>query len=343
MPPFSSLTSISLPTSIRPRAELLELCLAAALGGVAAAAVMMTAARVWGQSATGISKITVSEPTTTAGPGGMGESESRGGGKALSERGSFAGPSPTDNAYWPDDTGDYSPGGHAPLRVVLIASGSVAAVKVPELCMALRHLGMGNTQIIVILTSASQVMVNRVTPNYASADLWNEWEAAQRSGEVRILEDADEWEGYDSVSQNAVVHIELRRWAHALLVAPCSANTLAKTATGLCDNLASCLLRAWDFSKPLIIAPAMNTIMWEHPITNQHIRKLEWWGASIVEPVSKKLACGDVGSGALATVQDIVSAVKTAVEKRYGHGNPNGSHGKMRTTLTAPAFGNRHA
>eukprot|EP00291_Cryptomonas_curvata_P031010 CAMPEP_0172214016 /NCGR_PEP_ID=MMETSP1050-20130122/37923_1 /TAXON_ID=233186 /ORGANISM="Cryptomonas curvata, Strain CCAP979/52" /LENGTH=184 /DNA_ID=CAMNT_0012894931 /DNA_START=200 /DNA_END=749 /DNA_ORIENTATION=- len=91
--------------------------------------------------------------------------------------------------------------------------------------------------------------------------------AASAALGIEILDDADEWEGYEDVRGDVVVHVELRRWADALVVAPCSANTLAKAACGLCDNLITCVLRAWDPAKPVLVCPAMNTVMWEHPAT----------------------------------------------------------------------------
>ena len=78
------------------------------------------------------------------------------------------------------------------------------------------------------------------------------------------------------VGQDEVVHIELRRWADVLLVAPASANTVAKLAQGLCDNLLTCVARAWDFQEnKLIVCPAMNTMMWEHPLTSRHLSILK--------------------------------------------------------------------
>ena len=71
-----------------------------------------------------------------------------------------------------------------------------------------------------------------------------------------------------------VLHIELRKWADLLIVAPLDANTLAKFALGLSDNCLTCVFRAWDFAKPVILAPAMNTFMWESPVTLRHLRQL---------------------------------------------------------------------
>ena len=80
---------------------------------------------------------------------------------------------------------------------------------------------------------------------------------------VRVWTDDDEWGAWKQRG-DPVTHIELRRWAHLLLVAPLSANTLAKLSNGICDNLLTCLARAWDFGdkcKHLVVAPAMNTAM----------------------------------------------------------------------------------
>lgn len=101
----------------------------------------------------------------------------------------------------------------------------------------------------------------------------------------------------------------LADWADVLLFAPLSANTLAKLALGLCDNLATEVARGWPTQKPLLLAPAMNTKMWSHPATGRQLATLHNLGALVVEPVSKKLACGDIGVGAMASVQDICDAV----------------------------------
>ncbi|CAE7203456.1 HAL3B [Symbiodinium natans] len=192
-------------------------------------------------------------------------------------------------------------------RVAVVATGSVASVKIPELVEKLSKLA----EVTVILTAPGEVMTSqRVAGRYAP-EHFRAWEALQRSG-VHVLRDDDEWMGYENISSDSVVHIELRRWADVALVAPCSANTLAKLALGLCDNLATCFLRAWDPDKPLLIAPAMNTLMWEHPSTLQHLTTLQARGSTIIPPVSKTLACGDVGRGALAPVSEILQAVEKA-------------------------------
>src|SRR5205814_1321206 len=90
--------------------------------------------------------------------------------------------------------------------------------------------------------------------------------------------DEDEWPGRSAgrhyQRDDPVLHIELRRWAELLVIAPLDANTLAKLAQGLCDNCLTCVWRAWDPGRPVVLAPAMNTLMWEHPLTARHLRQL---------------------------------------------------------------------
>lgn len=165
------------------------------------------------------------------------------------------------------------------------------------------------------------------------------WEAFQAlAGAVPVLRDADEWAAWDALG-DGVVHIELREWADLLLVAPLSANTLAKLAQGLCDNLLvrsrrgalgrwvsiditrterhtprtqTSVVRAWDARKPVVVAPAMNTHMWEHPFTARHLRVLsEELGYTVVDPVAKLLACGDRGQCMLVYACDFARWVLT--------------------------------
>lgn len=117
-----------------------------------------------------------------------------------------------------------------------------------------------------------------------------------------VFRDADEWDNWQTVG-DAVLHIELRKWATAFVIAPLSANSLAKIANGICDNLLTSVVRAWDYSRPLVLAPAMNTAMWSNPLTKKHLDSYsELMGScvSMISPIEKRLACGDVGVGAMA-------------------------------------------
>ncbi|HEV3165963.1 MAG TPA: flavoprotein, partial [Isosphaeraceae bacterium] len=153
-----------------------------------------------------------------------------------------------------------------------------------------------------------------------------------------LFRDADEWAGPRYVRDAPVLHIEFRKWADLLVIAPLDANTLAKFALGVSDNFLTCLFRAWDFGRPVVLAPAMNTLMWRSPVTVRHLRQLvadrgdgldggAWTldeadevfarhapGIILVPPQSKRLACGDVGIGAMAEVVTIAEVVRTWAE-----------------------------
>ncbi|PVU86521.1 hypothetical protein BB560_006690 [Smittium megazygosporum] len=107
----------------------------------------------------------------------------------------------------------------------------------------------------------------------------------------------------------------LRKWADIILIAPLDANSMAKIVHGICDNLLLCILRAWDFSKPALLAPAMNTFMWSHPITNSQLLELKSLSFQIIDPITKTLACGDHGNGALADPSEIAKLVFLAFDK----------------------------
>jgi phosphopantothenoylcysteine decarboxylase len=126
---------------------------------------------------------------------------------------------------------------------------------------------------------------------------------------ARVWTDEDEWSGSYKIG-DPILHIELRRWADIVLVAPCSANTLSKIAHGLCDNLATSLLRALAPTTPTYVFPAMNTLMYEHPLTAEHLRVIrDVVRYQVVGPIGKNLACGDVGLGAMTEWRDIVKIV----------------------------------
>lgn len=123
-----------------------------------------------------------------------------------------------------------------------------------------------------------------------------------------IYKDYDEWLVYHK--EQKVLHIDLVKWADVFIIAPCSANTLAKIANGICDNLLTCCAKAWISNKQFIIAPSMNTQMWFHPTTQEHINKIKNWGIiDIVYPVEKTLFCGDTGIGAMADIYEITDQI----------------------------------
>ena len=109
---------------------------------------------------------------------------------------------------------------------------------------------------------------------------------------------------------DAMAHISVAKWADAVLVAPVTANTLAKLAMGLADDALTTVLMAVPAGTPILLAHARNTALWSHPATH---RNLGWLEArdryTVIQPVSKRLACGDVGPGGLADVADLLTAV----------------------------------
>jgi phosphopantothenoylcysteine decarboxylase len=210
-------------------------------------------------------------------------------------------------------------------NVLLGVTGSVAAVKTPFLYETLRRAGHA---VKIVATQASLYFFD---PHcIGNADV-----SPRRNLEVVIL-DEDEWpgrsEGRRWQRDEEVLHIQLRRWADVLCIAPLDANTLAKLANGFADNCLTCTWRAWEPSRPIVFAPAMNTLMWEHPATVRHLRQIaddvgsappagaspndliDWINAHspqlrIVEPESRRLACGDVGVGAMANVEQIAATI----------------------------------
>jgi phosphopantothenoylcysteine decarboxylase/phosphopantothenate--cysteine ligase len=107
----------------------------------------------------------------------------------------------------------------------------------------------------------------------------------------------------------ALDHITLSRWANLTVVCPATAHMLNRLSAGLGDDLASTLLLAHDWQKPLLIAPAMNPAMWSHPATKASVERLRGWGARFVSPGDGRTACGEVGEGRLAEPVDIIAAI----------------------------------
>jgi phosphopantothenoylcysteine decarboxylase len=122
--------------------------------------------------------------------------------------------------------------------------------------------------------------------------------------------DDEEWEYYHD--NDSVLHIDLVKWADVFVIAPCTANTLAKIANGICDNLLTSCVKAWprDKTRNIILAPAMNSEMWYNKITQDHINTLSYDRFDIIEPIEKKLYCGDTGIGAMAHIDDIVNSIE---------------------------------
>ncbi|RYH19935.1 hypothetical protein EON65_25155 [archaeon] len=195
-------------------------------------------------------------------------------------------------------------------NVLVGCSGSVATLKVPEIAVELINK---NYNVLIVCTDRAKFFLQRAREY--NTPLWRQFEDAE--GPSLILEDHDEWEAWNKIG-NVVLHIELRKWADIMIVAPASADLLSKASIGISDNIVLSVMRAWDFSKPCLLAPAMNTLMWEHPATAESLSKLVQWGWKVVSPVEKLLACNDKGVGAMASVADIVSGIEHALTHSIG-------------------------
>jgi phosphopantothenoylcysteine decarboxylase / phosphopantothenate---cysteine ligase len=113
----------------------------------------------------------------------------------------------------------------------------------------------------------------------------------------------------------ALEHIQLTRWADAVVVCPCTANTLNKFASGLADDLVGALFLAHDRTKPFLVAPAMNPAMWQHPATQDSLEKLGRWGVRFISVGEGRTACGEVGEGRLAEPEDVIAAIEASLAK----------------------------
>ncbi|CAL5874158.1 uncharacterized protein PFLUO_LOCUS8446 [Penicillium psychrofluorescens] len=209
------------------------------------------------------------------------------------------------------------------IHILLAASGSVATIKLPNIAEALcRH---ANVSVRIIITESAEHFLLGQSAEQPALD-----SLRQIDGVDGIYRNEDEWTT-PWQRGNPILHIELRKWAHVLLVAPLSANTMAKMTMGMSDNLLLSVIRAWDTTgmvdgefksqKPRIfVAPAANTAMWRHPVTEKQLKVLrdEWgWSRSnpegwvtVLPPMEKALACGDVGTGAMMDWKAIVNIIQ---------------------------------
>jgi len=183
-------------------------------------------------------------------------------------------------------------------RILLIIGGGIAAFKALDLIRRLREKGA--TVSPVLTRSGAQF----VTPLSVSA----------LAGE-KLYQDL-----FDLTAEAEMGHIELSRSADLIVVAPATADLMAKMAGGLANDLASTLLLATD--KRVLIAPSMNVRMWEHPATQRNLAQLKSDGVLVVGPNEGDMACGEYGYGRLAEPLEIVGAIDAALSD----GPLNGKH-----------------
>jgi phosphopantothenoylcysteine decarboxylase/phosphopantothenate--cysteine ligase len=225
------------------------------------------------------------------------------------------------------------------MKVVLGVGGGIAAYKAAELARTLMERGL---TVQVVMTRAAQEFVKPLT-------------FAALTGR-KVITELFATGGGDDTLASAIEHIRVAQEADALVVAPATADLMAKFAHGLADDFLSTMYLA--FPGPVVLAPAMNTNMWRHPATAANLAALRGRGHTIVDPEEGPLACGMVGPGRLAEPERIAGAVEAVLARRDLEGETvlvtagptqepidpvryisNRSSGKMGYALAAAAAG----
>lgn len=171
------------------------------------------------------------------------------------------------------------------VRLLLGVSGGIAAYKSAEVVRRARQAG---AEVRVVMTAAAEQFVGSATfqalsGNPVRSALW------------------------DPAAEAAMGHIELARWATQILVAPASADFLARYAAGMADDLLTTVLLA--SAAPVAVAPAMNQQMWAHPATAANLQRLRERGVGVLGPAAGEQACGDVGLGRMLEPEDLIDAL----------------------------------
>ncbi|NKX44112.1 bifunctional phosphopantothenoylcysteine decarboxylase/phosphopantothenate--cysteine ligase CoaBC [Roseicyclus persicicus] len=174
-------------------------------------------------------------------------------------------------------------------RILLIIGGGIAAYKALDLIRRLRERG---ASVVPVLTRAAEEFVTPLSASALAAE--------------KVYRDL-----FDLTDEAEMGHIELSRSADLVVVAPATADLMGKMAAGLANDLASTVLMATD--KRVLIAPAMNVRMWEHPATRRNLAVLQGDGVLVVGPAEGPMACGEFGPGRMAEVPEIVAAVEAAL------------------------------
>lgn len=174
-------------------------------------------------------------------------------------------------------------------RVLLGVTAGIAAYKAAELTRALSRAGC---EVQVVMTESAKHFVGEatfqaLTGRPVRSSLW------------------------DAQAEAAMGHIELARWPDAILIAPATADTLARLAHGLADDLMTTLCLASD--RPLFVAPAMNRLMWANPATQANMTRLRQRGVTVIGPASGAQACGETGEGRMSEPQTIADTLLAAL------------------------------
>lgn len=177
-------------------------------------------------------------------------------------------------------------------KIIIGVTGSIAAYKIAALCSMLKKK---NADITVIMTKNAQNFINPITFETLTGN--------------KCLTDT-----FDRNFEFNVEHVELSKCADAILIAPASANVIAKAAHGIADDMLTTTLLACTC--PKLISPAMNTRMYQNPITQDNIATLKKYGMQLISPASGYLACGDVGEGKMPEPEELLDNLIYALYKK---------------------------
>ncbi len=178
------------------------------------------------------------------------------------------------------------------MNIVLGVTGSIAAYKAADIISRLKKLGH---EVDVILTESGSRIITPIT--------------LQTLSKNKVYMDM-----FEEITPKEVKHISLAEKADLVLIAPATASIIGKIANGIADDFLSTVVMAAANTTPVYIAPAMNTNMYENPIVQANIEKLRSYGYRFIEPKESLLACGTVGKGALADVDDIIKVIEGSME-----------------------------
>ncbi len=176
-------------------------------------------------------------------------------------------------------------------NILLAVTGSISAYKAADLTSQLTKLGH---QVKVLMTPAATAFITPLTLQVLS----------KQAVLVEVMTEDD---------PKQIQHIDLGKEADLFLVAPASANTIAKLAHGFADNIVTSTALALPSEVKKFLAPAMNTKMLDHPATQNNLETLKSYGYQIIPPREALLACGDQGSGALASIETILTTIQESL------------------------------
>lgn len=179
-------------------------------------------------------------------------------------------------------------------RITLAITGSIAAYKTVDLVSSLKKQGHSVT---VLMTQAATAFIQPLTLQVLS----------QNTVHLDVMQEP---------FPDQVNHIQIGKETDLFIVVPATANTIAKLAHGFADNMVTATALALPHFVPKLLAPAMNTKMYDHPATQANLKTLENYGYTIISPKDSLLACGDTGRGALADLKTILQEIKDKIHEQ---------------------------